>query len=342
MIIVDDASQDGSSRIIAEFKEAMKRENVEVVIFTHASNRGKGAALRTALRAAKGEFSVVQDADLEYDPRDIPRLLQEAVEGGHQVVYGSRFLGKISGMSLPNYVANKSYNALLRHLYDTEITDMHTCYKMVRTDLLKRLKLTASGFDYATELVSKLLKRGVRIHEVPIDFQGRTKREGKKIDMLDGVECAYKLVRYRFGGKDSIFSEKSTTFWRFLIVGSVGFATNYALLVLLGLAFDLHHAVAEAFAALLALQVTFLLHDHWTYLLHVPPGTERLKKPTRYMAYLLSNSFGVFITVAAFSLLYPTLPRFPSLLIAALFALVWNYSVNTYVIWRRRKRSAGR
>lgn len=201
VLVVDDASKDESRSIIEAFAKKFSKPNVELKILSHPKNRGKGAGIKTALAAASGKYFIIQDADLEYDPKDIPPLLKAGMKGKYRAVYGSRFMGDISRMPKPNYYANKFYNFLLRRLYKTSITDMHTCYKMVDVGLLRDLDMKAEGFDYATELVSKLLRRGVVIHEAPIGFNGRTKKEGKKIGIKDGIDCTYMIFRYRFSDK---------------------------------------------------------------------------------------------------------------------------------------------
>jgi glycosyltransferase involved in cell wall biosynthesis len=336
VIVVDDASTDGTGMIIEKFKKGFKSKNVTLSTFKHLRNLGKGAGIQTGLKHAKGEYFVVQDADLEYNPRDIPPLLKEAQINNYDVVYGSRFLGDIKSMPRANYYANVGYNIILRILYRTSVTDMHTCYKMVRTSLFKELKMSSNGFDYATELISKLLRKGYEIHEVPISFVGRTKHEGKKIDILDGVECAYKLLSFRFGGSGYLYSEKGTTALRFLIVGGIGFLTNYAILVVLTQFNTVQHIIAETIAAAVALQVTFLLHNSWTYNLKTQVSDVRLPLTARYVSYILTNAFGSFMTVVMFGVLYSYVPRLPSLLLAAVLGIVWNYLVNTYVIWSTR------
>jgi glycosyltransferase involved in cell wall biosynthesis len=340
VIIVDDASKDKSPRIIDSFLKHHKSSQVSVRHFKHEINKGKGAAIQTAVNHAKGEYFVIQDADLEYDPKDIPALLEKAKTGNYDVVYGSRFLGNIQNMPKANYIANRGYNIILRILYGTKITDMHTCYKMVRTKLIQDLKITSNGFDYATELVSKLLKRGINIQELPISFNGRTKKEGKKIDVMDGIECAYKLFRFKFTNSEKMFGERSTTFARFMIVGGTGFITNYLVLVFLAQIFSMDHIIAEIIAAIIALHVTFLLHDRWTYKLHTPEGTEKLPRKARYVSYLFTNSLGSLVTVVAFGFLYGYLTRFTSLLTAALAGLIWNYLINTYVIWAKKRTAS--
>jgi len=333
VIVVDDASKDKSPQIIKAFAKEFKSSNVDLIVLRHEKNSGKGAGIQTGLKQAKGEYFVIQDADLEYDPKDIPAILHKAVTDNCDAVYGSRFLGDIKGMPKANYYANRGYNLILHILYNTKITDMHTCYKMVRTRLMKELKINSNGFDYATELVSKLLKRNILINEVPVGFKGRTKKEGKKINVMDGIECAYKLLRFRFSKNDKLFGEKSTTFGRFIIVGGTGFIINYIILVLLSQFAGVQHVIAETIAAFIALQVTFILHDRWTYQIHTPPGTAKLSFSKRYASYFFSNAFGSLMTVVAFSFLYSYLPRFISLLLAALIGVAWNYFMNKYIIW---------
>ncbi|HUD10521.1 MAG TPA: glycosyltransferase family 2 protein [Candidatus Saccharimonadales bacterium] len=199
VLIVDDKSKDKSKEIIEKFSQKFNKPNVKLKILTHDKNSGKGAGIKSGLELAKGEYFIIQDADLEYDPADIPDLLKSAIEDDHTVVYGSRFMGKIQGMPLANNYANRLYNFLLRRLYNTSITDMHTCYKLVNTKLMLDLEMSSEGFDYATELISKLLRRSVAIHEVPINYNGRSKKEGKKIGVKDGIDCAYMILKYRFG-----------------------------------------------------------------------------------------------------------------------------------------------
>lgn len=201
VLIVDDASRDSSLKIIEKFEKSFKHPNVAIKVLSHPKNRGKGAGIKTGLDHARGKYFVIQDADLEYNPKDITGMLEVAFSNNYPVVYGSRFLGDIKGMPKPNYYANHFYNFLLRRLYPTAISDMHTCYKMVLTDVLKDFNLASEGFGYATELVSKLLRAGYEILEVPISFNGRNKKEGKKINFHDGIECTVNLLLFRFKPK---------------------------------------------------------------------------------------------------------------------------------------------
>ena len=196
IIIVDDCSKDGSADVIKNFIKL--NNNLNTALFTHAKNLGKGAAIKTGLKNARGKYFIIQDADLEYDPNDIPKLLTYAHKNKAKAVYGSRFLGNIHGMLFMNYLANKFYNYLVSFLYLVKITDMHTCYKLVDTELLRSFNLKANGFDYAPELISKLLKSKFKVYEYPVTFHGRTKKQGKKINFRDGITCSYLLLRYRF------------------------------------------------------------------------------------------------------------------------------------------------
>ena len=199
VLVVNDASRDGSLVIINDFAKTFQRPSVTLRVFSHEKNRGKGAGIKTALLHAQGEYFVVQDADLEYDPADIPSLLSYAHVHHSDVVYGSRFKGSIENMPRPNYAANKFYNFVLRRLYSTSVTDMHTCYKMIKTKILRSYNMNAEGFGYATELVSKVLRQGLVINEVPIKYNGRSKKDGKKIGVKDGLDCVYMIVKYRMG-----------------------------------------------------------------------------------------------------------------------------------------------
>lgn len=199
LIIVDDFSNDGSREILQDWYKLNKKQSIKLIL--HAQNKGKGAGIKTAVKEARGKYFVVQDADLEYDPSEIPGIAQKAFLENAQAVYGSRFKGKVKNMPKANYVANRMYNLMLIPLYGKRVSDMHTCYKMVDTGLLRDMEIQSDGFEYATEFISKLLKRGVTIYEVPISFNGRTIKEGKKIDIKDGLICFRDLVHYRFSKK---------------------------------------------------------------------------------------------------------------------------------------------
>lgn len=185
VIIVDDCSSDQTGEMIA----MMQKEDASgrLKILRNTVNGGKGKSIQNGLAIASGNFAVVQDADFEYDPEELPRLLDPLLKGACKAVYGSRFLGarRPEGMAFPNYVANVFLTWLTNVLYGCRLTDMETCYKLVRMDLLRSLRLNADRFDFEPEITTKLVRKGVSILEMPIRYTGRTASEGKKIKARD-------------------------------------------------------------------------------------------------------------------------------------------------------------
>lgn len=196
IIIVDDGSTDGTRDILAE----MEAEGyADLRIIYHPRNAGKGAALVTGFAHASGDVFLIQDADLEYDPRDYPTLLQPIREGIATVVYGSRFLGgPRKAMNFWNMVANRILTLVTNVLYNAIISDMETCYKCFRAEIVQDMVIHAKGFDFEPEFTAKVLKSGTRIYEVPISYNGREWSEGKKISWTDGVTALWVLFKYRF------------------------------------------------------------------------------------------------------------------------------------------------
>jgi glycosyltransferase involved in cell wall biosynthesis len=165
----------------------------------HEQNKGKGAAVRTGMAAAKGDILLIQDADLEYDPRDIPALLEPIKEGLADVVYGSRFLGRARRVTMFwHQVANKMLTFMTNILYDTILTDMETGYKVFRREVLDGMVLHANSFDFEPEFTAKILKRKYRIFEIAITFNPREYSEGKKIKLHDAFAAVWTLIKYRF------------------------------------------------------------------------------------------------------------------------------------------------
>jgi glycosyltransferase involved in cell wall biosynthesis len=196
IVIVDDGSTDGTRDVLARL-EAEARPNVRILY--HEQNKGKGAALVTGFEEATGDVFLIQDADLEYDPRDYPDLLRPIQEGVSKVVYGSRFLGgPRKAMNFWNMVANKSLTLATNVLYNAILSDMETCYKVFRADVVRGLKIRARGFEFEPEITAKVLKKGIRIYEVPISYNGREWTEGKKIKWTDAPKALWTLVKYRF------------------------------------------------------------------------------------------------------------------------------------------------
>ena len=196
IIIVDDGSTDGTRAILEEWQQAQP-DDMRIVF--HARNGGKGAALRTGFQHATGDMLVIQDADLEYDPRDYLKLLVPVLEGRSPVVYGSRFMGgPRSAMSLSHTMGNKMLTVFTNILFGTSLSDMETCYKCFRRDVIVDMPLHSRRFEIEPEITAKILKRGYSIFEVPISYNGREFHEGKKITWRDGFSAISTLVKYRF------------------------------------------------------------------------------------------------------------------------------------------------
>ena len=199
IIVVDDGSTDGTREVLREI-EAENHEGVR--IFFHPHNRGKGAAVRTAISHATGTVCLIQDADLEYDPREYFQLLEPIVDGRADAVYGSRFVGGGAHRVhlFWHYLGNQMLTKFSNMLTNLNLTDMETCYKVVRTELLHSLTLRANRFELEPELTAKLARARARIYEVPISYSGRDYAEGKKIGWRDGVQAVWCIVKFRFWG----------------------------------------------------------------------------------------------------------------------------------------------
>ncbi|GAB1422040.1 glycosyltransferase family 2 protein [Anaerolineales bacterium] len=196
ILIVDDGSTDGTIEILQAIE---KQAFPEVRVIYHEKNKGKGAAVITGFRQAKGDIFLIQDADFEYDPREYPILLRPIVEGRSPVVYGSRFLGgPRKAMNFWNMIANRSLTLITNILYNAILSDMETCYKVFRREVVDDMVLHARGFEFEPEVTAKVLKKGIRIYEVPISYNGREWNEGKKIKWTDAPIAAWTLLKYRF------------------------------------------------------------------------------------------------------------------------------------------------
>ncbi|GAB4421107.1 MAG: glycosyltransferase family 2 protein [Anaerolineae bacterium] len=194
IIVVDDGSTDGTRDVLAQLEPGD-----DLKIIYHPHNMGKGAAVRTGFQNATGDVFLIQDADLEYDPREYPVLLRPIEEGIAKVVYGSRFLGgPRKAMFFWNMVANRTLTFVTNLLYNAILSDMETCYKVFRAEVIRDIPLRSRRFDFEPEVTAKILKRGYRIYEVPISYNGREWHEGKKISWKDGVIALWTLLRYRF------------------------------------------------------------------------------------------------------------------------------------------------
>lgn len=193
IIAVDDHSTDNTLAVL----QAEAANDPRMQVISHPYNRGKGAAVRSGLAHAQGVITIIQDADLEYNPQDYYELVQPIADGKVDVVYGSRFMGRHTGMYFWNALGNKGLTLLTNFLFNSWISDMETCYKAIRTDILRSLKLESSDFRIEPEITAKVLRQGHRIYEVPVSYMGRTYEEGKKMKPSQGVYAILALLRYR-------------------------------------------------------------------------------------------------------------------------------------------------
>lgn len=207
IVIVDDGSTDGTATA-AEDWCSRERPGQTTVLLSHAVNRGKGAAIRTGLDATRGDVVLIQDADLEYDPADYPHVVEPILNGGADVVYGSRF----RQADLPwtaNRVCVHLLNVMVRVLYGHKTTDEATCYKVFRTDLLRRLDLQCRRFEFCPEVTAKVCRMGIRIREVPINYHPRGAADGKKIRWWDGMQAIWTLAYWRFARFPAMENERA-------------------------------------------------------------------------------------------------------------------------------------
>ncbi len=192
VIVVDDGSSDGSDKVLRALEDSTVR------VITHEGNKGKGAAIRTGMSAATGDLLLIQDADLEYDPDDWPRLLEPIMKGKARVVYGSRFTGERKNMMPLHWAGNRLLSFVTNVLYRSTLSDMETCYKLFDAEAIAGMTIVSNRFDFEPEITAKVLRRGHRIYEVPISYAGREIDEGKKITWRDGFSALTALVKFRF------------------------------------------------------------------------------------------------------------------------------------------------
>ncbi len=190
IIIVDDGSTDGT-------QELLKCLGKDIRVIYQAHNRGKGEAIKTALKEVRGDLVIIQDADLEYNPQDYYKLIQPIVEGKADIVYGSRFLGDNKFTVSGHYWGNRFLTFVTNLLYGSKLTDMETCYKVFKRDILKSMELEAVSFDFEPEVTARVLKKGYKILEVPISYWGRRYHEGKKISWKDGLAALHCLFKFK-------------------------------------------------------------------------------------------------------------------------------------------------
>jgi dolichol-phosphate mannosyltransferase len=195
IIIVNDASTDKTKEII----QSLILKNKNIIFIENEKNLGKGASIRKGFEHSSGDYLVIQDADLEYNPQDLRKLIKPILDEEIEVVYGSRLLGKITGFQISShYYGNKILSFITSVLYKQKITDMETCYKMMKKEVLEGINLKANKFDIEPEITAKIIKKGYKIKEIPIDYNARSFIEGKKINWKDGLFALNTLVKYRF------------------------------------------------------------------------------------------------------------------------------------------------
>jgi glycosyltransferase involved in cell wall biosynthesis len=192
LIVVDDGSKDGSGEVL----DGLKKELSFTLL--RQANAGKGAALRKGFAAVTGDMVIIQDAYLEYSPEEYPDLIELICNGHADVVFGSRFLGRHRVFLFTHYLGNRVVTLATNILYNTMLTDMETCYKVMRTDVLRSFTLESKGFDIEPEMTAKIFKRGYRVYEIPITYAGRGYDEGKKITWTAGLGALWTLIKYRF------------------------------------------------------------------------------------------------------------------------------------------------
>jgi glycosyltransferase involved in cell wall biosynthesis len=259
ILIVDDASTDATARVA----EDLARRHPEVRLLRHAVNQGKGAALHTGFRAATGDFVAVQDADLEYDPRDLKRLLAPLVDGRADVVLGSRFLsaGEHRVLYFWHSVGNRLLTLLSNMFTDLNLTDMETCYKVFRREVLQRITLHEQRFGFEPEIVASVARLRLRIYEMGISYSGRTYEEGKKIGAKDGVRALYCIIRYNMP-----YAPLPIQFAAYAVLGGICALANIAVFM------ALLNAIPPAAAAPIAFVMAALLNYWFCVSLLFKPG----------------------------------------------------------------------
>ena len=197
IIIVDDGSRDNSKKIIERYLKNKNNKKIEFQ-FRSKENGGKGSAIKEGIKLATGDIITIQDADLEYNPQDYKKLILPIIKGKEKVVYGSRFLNEHKPLYKIYFLGNKFLTLLTEIIYNSRITDMETCYKVFRADIIKKINIKADHFDFEPEVTARVLKQGIKIKEIPISYSPRSVEEGKKISWKDGLQAIWTLLYWKF------------------------------------------------------------------------------------------------------------------------------------------------
>jgi len=320
LLIVDDASTDRTREIAGSI--AASHPNVKVL--SHDTNRGKGAALHTGFREATGEFVAVQDADLEYDPQDLVRLIAPLVDGSADVVLGSRFLsaGRHRVLYFWHYVGNKVLTLASNMLTDLNLTDMETCYKVFRREVIQHIDLRETRFGFEPEIVAKIAKLRLRIYEMGISYAGRTYEEGKKIGAKDGFRALYCIVRYNMPHAPVAFQ-----FAAYLLVGAVCAFVNMAVFA------GLIALIPPAAAAPVAFAVAAAL-NYWLSIATVFRARERSKRWSELASYsAVVLGVGCLDWLSTVALIRIGLHPVTAKAVATTIALVFNFVGRRYLVF---------
>ncbi len=198
IIIVDDGSKDNSKEVIEKYIKNKKKNKAEEYKIISKENGGKGSAIKAGISSATGNIITIQDADLEYNPEDYKKLIKPIIQGKEKVVYGSRFLKEHKPMYRLYFLGNKFLSFLTKIIYNSKITDMETCYKVFKADIIKNIDIKANHFDIEPEVTARILKQGIKIKEIPISYSPRSVEEGKKINWKDGLQAIWTLIYWKF------------------------------------------------------------------------------------------------------------------------------------------------
>jgi dolichol-phosphate mannosyltransferase len=324
IIIVDDCSSDGSLQIARELEREGKAR-----VLTHAKNQGKGAALRTGFRQATGDFVAVQDADLEYDPRDLLRLLRPLEQGRADVVLGSRFVTMDEHRVLYFWhsMGNKFLTFLSNMFTDLNITDMETCYKVFRREVIQSIEIRENRFGFEPEIVAKISHRGLRIYEMGISYHGRTYEEGKKIGYRDGLRALYCIIRY-----NAPHAPLPLQFFTYLFVGAAAALVN--LLVFLGL-------YQSGVPLIVSTPIAFAIAAITNYLLcilFIFRHNARWKTVPEFLIFLaLVTAVGFFDTYSTRFFVMTGFTAIRAKLTATALGLILNYLGRRFLVFPERK-----